>query len=167
MDRRIDIAVAAAFLCFGLLIAFETSQIPNGVYRDIIGSKQFLYLWAAVLIVGAPIIIGRRIIGWQKSSSHIVEPEGSNDEEGYPSSILRPILLFLLCVVYAVLFETLGYLISTPIFIFAGLAILQQRRYGLMAAIAIVFTAIFYLAFAVFLDVRMPADPITQYFTNS
>ena len=166
MDRRFDIGLAIAFIALGIFVIIVASGIPSGIHKDPVGPRAFFYGCAGVFILGGLVTVARRAMSWRYELGNIVQAEGTGDEPEQPVSAVRAATLFTLTILYAVLFEPLGYLIVTPLFIVAGLVILRVRNAVGVGAIAIIFTLLAYLVFAQFLDVRLPVGPLTDFFRS-
>jgi putative tricarboxylic transport membrane protein len=164
MDRRIDIAVAAAFALLGLFMIWQASLIREGMMRDPIGPRAAFYACGAVLVIGGAVVILGHLRRWSQQAHHLVRNEGTADEMDFPSSALRAWGLIALVTIFAVLFQPLGFLIATPVFIVAALAVMGKRNWGVMAVIAVIFTAVTYGIFAQILSVRIPVGPLTPLF---
>lgn len=164
MDRRIDIAVAAAFALLGLFMIWQASLIKDGMMRDPIGPKAAFYVCGGVLLIGGIVVIAGHLRRWSGQAHHMVRNEGTADEPEYPSSALRAWALVGTTAVYAALFQPLGFLIATPLFIVAALAVMGKRNGAAMAVIAIGFSVVTYVIFAQVLGVRMPVGPLTGTF---
>jgi putative tricarboxylic transport membrane protein len=61
---------------------------------------------------------------------------------------------------YYFVFETLGYLLATPIFLFGLLSYFNHRKYLTNVLVALGFTAVVYLLFSILLGVPLPAGPL-------
>lgn len=164
MDRRIDIAVAAAFALLGLFMIWQASLIREGMMRDPIGPRAAFYACGAVLVIGGVVVILGHLRRWSQQAHHLVRNEGTADEMEYPSSALRAWAVIALVAVFAGLFKPLGFLIATPLFIVSALAIMGKRNWVTMALIAAIFTAVTYVIFAQILSVRIPVGPFTPLF---
>jgi putative tricarboxylic transport membrane protein len=110
------------------------------------------------------VVIARHLLAIRAGHSVLAAPEGTLDTEGHPASFRRAAALAGVCFAYALLLQPLGYLIATPIFILAALRVLDQRNWGRNVIIALCFTIIAYLVFAMALGVRMPLGPLTELF---
>ena len=88
------------------------------------------------------------------------------DEPGHPSSFRRAALLALVSLVYVLTLRPVGYLIGTPLYIMAGLWILEQRNWLFNIVVGLVFTIFFYIVFAKGLGVWLPVGPFTQLFRD-
>lgn len=164
MDRRIDILVALGFVALGLLIIWQAALIRGGVMRDAVGPRVGFYVCGGILVLGGLAVTIRHWLAMRAGRGWLAEPEGTGDTEGYPASFKRAALLIGTCLAYAALFKPLGYLLATPPFIVAALAVLDQRSWKKSALIAVVFTLLAYLVFAKGLGVRMPHGPLTEPF---
>ena len=71
---------------------------------------------------------------------------------------------FAIVVVYALLWEVLGFLIITPIAIFLMTLLLGKRSYIKMIIVAVGATAIVFLAFKYLLGIQMPLGFMEELF---
>ena len=161
MDRRIDLAISAAFSLLGVFIIFQATMIKSGMMRDPIGPRAAFYLTGGVLAIGGLILIVRHLRSWGKTTDNMMPGEGVEDEAGFSASAVRAFMLIGTALVYGLTFNMLGYLIATPLFIAMALVILGERNWLTIALISIVFTAINYVVFAQALGVRLSVGPLT------
>lgn len=166
MDRRLDIAFAVGFMVLGLVILWQASGIRMGVMRDPVGPRAAFYFCGAIMAGGGALVVLRHWRALRRGAGHLTDPEGSPDTEGVPASLIRAAALAGLCFAYALLFNPLGYLLATPPFIIAALAVLNQRRWLTNVLIAVTFTLIAYVVFGHVLGVRLPHGPLTQLFRD-
>jgi putative tricarboxylic transport membrane protein len=166
MDRRIDIAISIVFILFGIFVILEARTIKTPLFTDPIGPRAFFYGCGVIFILGGLVNVAQRVHGWRLYSSHIVPAEGVTDEPGHPSSFRRAALLALVSLVYVLTLNPVGYLIGTPLYILAGLWILEQRNWWLNIVVGLVFTIFFYIVFAKGLGVWLPVGPFTQIFRD-
>ncbi|MGI5059043.1 tripartite tricarboxylate transporter TctB family protein [Treponema pectinovorum] len=66
------------------------------------------------------------------------------------------LLALLVIIVYAILWEIVGFIIATPLALFVMMLILGQRKYLFMAGISVAATAVIFLAFKFLLQIEMP-----------
>ncbi|ROT97818.1 tripartite tricarboxylate transporter TctB family protein [Histidinibacterium lentulum] len=165
-DRRFDILVAAVFALVGLIILFQASAIPQGIMRDPIGPSMAFYICGGVMLGGGLWVIAGHLLRWSATESHQMEGEGVADEPDHPASTLRSMALIGLCVLYALALRPAGFLIATPVFLAAALALLGKRRPVPILAIAVIYTAAAYVVFAEILSVRLPVGPFTDLFRS-
>ena len=77
--------------------------------------------------------------------------------------LLSIVLTFAAMCVYILILPTLGFMLSTMIFLFAQITILapkEKRNYLLFAIVAVVFTALAFVAFRIGLTQMLPRGPI-------
>jgi putative tricarboxylic transport membrane protein len=166
MDRRIDIAISVALLIFGAFVIFHARTIKAPIFVDPIGPRAFFYGCGIIFILGAVVNIVQRWRGWGLYPGNIVPAEGVEDEPGHPASFRRAALLAVVSLIYILTLRKVGYLIGTPLYIVAGLWVLEQRNWLLNIIVGLVFTVVFYIIFAQVLGVWLPVGPLTQLFRD-
>jgi putative tricarboxylic transport membrane protein len=166
MDRRIDAAVALAFAAFGLFVVVEAAGIPQGMMRDPVGPRMAFYVCGGGIALGGLFLAARHLVAWRRGAGRWMADEGVADEPEVPASAGSAFLLVAACFGYALAFQPLGYLLATPLFIAAALAVLRERRWGLIATVAVGFTLVSYVTFAQALGVRVPVGPFTDLFRS-
>lgn len=84
------------------------------------------------------------------------ETDGAKDR---PVISKRTLLTLSLILIYAVLFKSLGFVISSALYLFAQMWLLRtgKKNYVLMAALSVVGPLLIYLLFVYALDVMLPA----------
>ena len=166
MDRRIDIAISVIAILFGIFVILEARTVKTPMFQDPIGPRAFFYGCGLIFILGGLVNIAQRVQAWRLFPTHAIPAEGVADEPGHPASFRRAALLTLVSLVYVLTLRPVGYLIGTPLYIIAGLWILEQRNWLLNIAVALVFTIFFYIVFAQGLGVWLPVGPLTQLFRD-
>ena len=166
MDRRIDLAISVIAILFGIFVILEARTIRAPLFVDPIGPRAFFYGCGVIFILGGLVNIAQRLQTWRLYPTHTIPSEGVDDEAGYPGSFRRAALLTLVSLIYVLTLRRAGYLIGTPLYIIAGLWVLEQRNWVLNIAVALGFTTIFYLIFAQGLGVWLPVGPFTQFFRD-
>lgn len=161
MDRRIDLAVSIAFMALGIWIIVQAAAIKSGMMRDPVGPRTAFYFTGGVLAIGGIILVARSLRSWSRTGNNLIPSEGVEDETDYPASARRAFMLIGVTLLYGLAFDTLGYLIATPLYIAIALLILGQRNWIGISTIAILFTVIVYIIFAQALGVRVPVGPLT------
>lgn len=160
MDRRSDLAFAAAVAAYGAFLFYLTSQMDPGVTFDAVGKQGLAYFTGAFMFVLGAIVVVKRVRTWREEPSNIVYNEGSEDEEGYAASGVRALSVIGLTFAYIAAFTVLGYMISTPIFLVVGLLALRVRSMPILVLTPIVYTIVTFWVFAAFLRVRLPLGPL-------
>ena len=167
MDRRIDIAISVVFILFGIFVILEARTIKTAVSSRIRSARAPSSMAAAsIFILGGLVNIAQRVRGWRLFPSHIDSGRRRRGRAG-PSRLVpaggaaragQPL--------YVLTLRPVGYLIGTPLYILAGLWILEQRNWLLNIVVGLVFTIFFYLIFAQVLGVWLPVGPFTQLFRD-
>jgi len=165
MDRRLDLIVALAFAAFGAFVCLQASTIDTGVMRDGVGPRAFFYGTGALIAAGGLWIAARRLRLWTVSGPE-ADDDYSDDEAGYPASAGRAFAIIGLSLAYAVLFNPLGYLFATPLYVGGVLFAFGKRSLLHLLVTPLLYTASSYLIFAQFLNVRLPVGPLTGLFRD-
>ena len=166
MDRRYDLAVALGAFVLGLIVVAITRAMPLGMQRDAVGSRAFFFGTGFFFMIGGVILAINLLRSWKKQKGHMIPAEGETDEEGHPASALMALSVVGISILYAILLRPLGYLITTPLYLTGGMAILKERRWGWIVLFAVGFTVAFYIAFATILGMPIPVGPFTTLFRD-
>lgn len=162
MDRKIDVALALGVAALGVFLVVEAQSIGRSPVPDPIGPRGIpTGLGIALLLSGAALAL-RRALRW-RTEGPIVEPEGSEDDQGVPpGSARRGLGIWVVSVAYVIALPFVGFLIATPILIAAILRLFEFDRPRLFGRIPglitypVAFTAVAYVTFAMILGVRLP-----------
>jgi putative tricarboxylic transport membrane protein len=166
MDRRYDLVMALATFALGIFVFAAAKGIPMGFYKDAVGPRAFFLGIGVVLIVVGGVVAMQRLRSWKAQKGHMIPAEGETDEEGYPASALMAASVIGISILYVILLRPLGYLLTTPLYITGGMAILGERRWSWIVLFAVGFTVLFYIAFAQVLNMSIPVGPFTELFRD-
>lgn len=156
MDSRKDLVLALGIVALGVFVIAVTMSFPAPLVADSIGPRAFPFGIGALFLIGGGAVAVRRLRNMNAAEDYRVPSEGNEDEPGHPSSALRAAVLIGLAFAYAALLKPLGFLVVTPLFLVAALAIMQERKWGTVIVSAIIYTAATYLIFGVLLGARLP-----------
>jgi putative tricarboxylic transport membrane protein len=162
MDRRGDLVFAIVVVAYGAFVVAATAAQEPGPQFDPLGKQGMPYATGIVMMIAGAYLTLRRLRTWRAETSNTVYAEGAEDEDAYPASIVGPALVAGLLVAYAVSLPFAGYLISTPIFMAAGLWVLDRRQPFLLLVLPVGFTLIVFLVFSQLLSVPLPVGPLTD-----
>lgn len=157
MDRRFDLAVAAACVVLGValeILARGARGTP--MIRDPLGPGGMLRVLGAFIALGGLLIVVRRLLAWKQQSTHEVAPEGSVDEPGHPSSALRALGLWSMLALYMLALPRLGYVVVTPVALGVALWVMGIRSPLQLVGVSVGFTAGVWGLFDGLLNVRLP-----------
>jgi putative tricarboxylic transport membrane protein len=144
--RRTDVISAATLLALALAALLEASKLPYGR----LNSPQpgfFPLILAIFLAIFSLVLLAQSIRGTKEES------RGSSRE----AAIWKRIVLAVgALVVFGVLFESLGYIISTFLFIAFLLSVVEQQKWSLVVVIAFFTSLATYLVFGLLLNSPLP-----------
>jgi putative tricarboxylic transport membrane protein len=160
MDRRGDLAMAIVVSLYGVLLIIATSQQNSGPTFDPIGKQGLPYFLGAFILVGGVFLTARRLLTWRAEPSNIVYEEGAEDEPGHPASLIRAGAVVLFTVGYALALPYAGFLLATPVYIFAGLWVMDFRSRIAVLITPIAFTVVIFAVFSQVLSVPLPVGPL-------
>lgn len=160
MNKYIDLAGSLLIVALGIFVlAVAFSYPPPKVVFDAIGPMGFPKAIGLFLVVGGLVQSGRTALYIRKFGKWAPE-EGVEDEPEHPSSKWRAPLFIVGCFVFVALMQPLGFLISTPLAIVAGLWSLAYGSWLRRIIVALGFTVVAFATFELALGVPLPAGPI-------
>jgi putative tricarboxylic transport membrane protein len=146
MDRLLG----AAVLFLSIVFLFATSQLPSAALGDPLGPRAFPFLIGGLLLIPAVALLTSP---QAKTAGNDLAPA-----IGVWPRLIKMAGVFALAAVFFFALEKVGYVLSTPVFLFALLRLMYGDRYVLNAVVAITFTTVTYFMFA-FLGINLPAFP--------
>ena len=152
MKRR-DRSSSLIWGALGIYIAYEGYRLDLGTLSNPKGG--FLIFWAGVILAGLSLFLFFQTF-WRKYE----EKEDSGSWKGVHWG--RGVKLMAILLVYALLFKTLGFIISTfllLLFLFKGLA---PQRWSVVLVLSIATIAVCYVVFGVFLEMQFPVGVLAN-----
>jgi len=144
--RRTDVISALTLLGLALAALFEASKLPFG--KLISPQAGFFPLILAIFLSIFSLVLMAHAIGETKK-------EFGASRAG--SAIWKKIVLAVgALVVFGVLFESLGYIISTFLFIAFLLRAVEQQKWSLVVVVAFFTSLATYLVFGLLLNTPLP-----------
>ncbi|MBB5790123.1 tripartite tricarboxylate transporter TctB family protein [Jiangella mangrovi] len=165
VDRRIDMAVAAAGGGIGVLLIVSSRDIHRGSVSDPIGSDGLAIVLGAWLIVGALLLIGRRLLAWRRSGNQ-VPSDGAGDEFGLPASPLRSFVMWAAGFGWVFLLPRVGFMVSSLLLSVFGLVAMGVRSWMKLTVVPVVFTIVMWVLFNRVFGVQYPAGPVDLFFAD-
>ena len=139
--------------CFVLALAYfyGTSQLPSLEIGDPLGPKTFPYLLGAALLVATGLL---GLEHWKDARSAAPVPAARTEK---PDRRHLPVLAAVVVWtgVYFAIFEALGFVVATSIYLLALMAWFNRGRWFANVLSAVLFSVGSYVMFA-WLDVRLP-----------
>jgi putative tricarboxylic transport membrane protein len=153
---RADFILAVTVFIVAAIYLYVDAGLPTARIGDPLGPKAFPALVGGGLILSALLLA---LETWSKRrvlDDTTVEPRSKDEKHLY----LVMIGMVAWAGLYYFVFETLGYLLATPIFLFGLLSYFNHRKYLTNVLVALGFTAVVYLLFSILLGVPLPAGPL-------
>lgn len=144
--RRTDFISAVTLLALGLAALLEASKLPFGR----VGSPQagFFPLILSSLLAILSLVFLAQAIGAPK--------ERPAKSPGRSTTWNKIVLAIGALVVFAFLFETLGYVISTFLFIAFLLSVVERQKWSLVVIVAFFTSLTTYVVFGLLLNTPLP-----------
>ncbi len=147
-----DRIAAILFLCAVLVYGWGGTQLTAALQGDVIGPAFFPRLLTALGILLGVLLF---VQGAPAADKDKAEEEGSDITALVPAAML---------LAYGLLFETLGSLLATPLFLVCAFRYLGHPRWGSAVGWSVVVTAVVFGLFHYVLDIRLPLGPLARFF---
>ncbi|MFB9993945.1 tripartite tricarboxylate transporter TctB family protein [Deinococcus oregonensis] len=147
-----DLLVALGVVLLGLLLLIGTNQIATSGMNTVVGPKVFpLIVSVGTLGLGVLLTIGAL-------RGHRAEPTTEEDTDpDAPVNLASPGLILGGFLLGTLLLQPLGFVVGTAIMYFTVAFAFGERRYGLMAGVAVIVALITYVLFTRGLGLTLPA----------
>jgi len=143
------------WLLFSAAIIAYSLSYPFGTWRN--PGPGFLPFWCGIIMAGLSSIIF--IHNAHEKKDLIKEREGRFFTSRWPHLIIMLIILFS----YPLMLETLGFIITTFLFLILIFKIIEPMKWGLSLISSGSITIISYILFELFLKVPMPKGIMISY----
>jgi putative tricarboxylic transport membrane protein len=164
MDKRIDLAVTVGTILFGVFMLIEARKIELGTYElDPISSRGLPNITGLLLIIGGIVLAVRQLLIWRLLPGHLVLEEGQEDEKGHPISAVRATLIVILSILWELLLNPLGFLISSSAYMVACSLVMGVRSWRKIMGFSIILSIGLWYAFGPVLGVRLPLGPLENF----
>lgn len=130
--------------------------LPTARIGDPLGPKAFPALVGGGLILSAILLLLETWTKRRALTDTRAEPRSKDEKHLY----LVMIAMVAWSAVYYFVFETAGYVLATPVFLFVLLCYFNPRKHLANVLVALGFTATVYLLFSILLGVPLPAGPL-------
>jgi putative tricarboxylic transport membrane protein len=153
---RADFMLAAVVIIVAAIYLFVDAGLPTARIGDPLGPKAFPFLVGGGLILSALLLVLETLSKRRTLEDKTIEPRTKDERHLF----LVMIGMVVWSGAYYTVFETLGYLIATPIFLLGLLSYFNQRKYLTNVLVALGFTGVVYLLFSILLGVPLPSGPL-------
>jgi putative tricarboxylic transport membrane protein len=153
---RADLWLAVTVIVVAAIYLHADFELPSARLGDPLGPKAFPALVGGGLILSALLLF---LETWNKRRVLEDTPaEPRSKSQKHVALVLVGMVAW--TAVYYYVFEMLGYLIATPLFLFGLLSYFNKGKYVTNALVAVCFTAAVYLLFSILLGVPLPTGPL-------
>ncbi len=157
-ENRIASVVILLFALTYLAMAFFTIGQPAS--KQVLGPDAFPKAIGFIMVLLAALYVMQSFRGSGKEDEERAAIIGADDKLASYMDIKTVGIMLGLMLVYAFLFDPLGYPISTFLMFMAGVFVLDRRHLVRDAIIAVIGSFGLYFAFSILLRVQLPAGPL-------
>lgn len=176
--RRPDAIAGLAVTVYGIgyaVVALGTPEDPS--QNSVVGPSAFPVLFGGLLALGGLALVARGLRAARRRTGREVAPsaeaapaspagdqsaeEQSAAEQPAPRARRSFWVLVALLIGYVLVFQPLGYLVATAVFLMALMTYLNARRWLVNLAFSILFPVAVYLLFGLVIRVTLPTGVLT------
>ena len=162
MDKRVDLAVAAAVTFVGAFMLTTSRDIRRGAIPDPVGERGLPDAVATFLLIAGIVLIVNRLRTWRALPGHFVVEEGKKDDEGAPGTWVRAFSIIAAGLLWVWLFNPLGYLFTMTLFMAAFSLIMGERSLGKIIVYPIAYTVVTCFVFSQLLHIVVLLGPLNN-----
>lgn len=153
---RRELAAAAVLVAFGLYIVSVARRIPLGVATDPLGPRFFpIALGAMIAICGALLAAGV-VLARARPAVRVGGGTDPDDDTVGAFSVSRLVAAIALTGVYLALFEPLGYLLATPLYVVSVMLLHRGAPPRMLVLTPLLVTVTLYIVFKYGLLIPVP-----------
>jgi putative tricarboxylic transport membrane protein len=152
MNRTFDRYAGIVFLLLGAGFVWESRKIGTSAYGSNVGPEVFPTILGSLLV-----LLSLRLL-YETVKSKPAEKQNGNGDGEKPDYV-RLGLIFGSALVYVLILEPVGYVISTFVFLLIGFQIIERGKWLQSVLISACFSAAVYLLFVELLEGSLPGFP--------
>ncbi len=142
--KKPDLWSSLFWLVFSILICLGSLKLKTGTFHNP-GAGFFPFLAGIVFALLSLILLVQNLPGGKRAEAVLGKVQWKN------------IIFVLIClVVYAVVLEGLGFMISTILFIGVVLKVIERKRWSLVIVVSVSATLLFWVIFQYWLQSQLP-----------
>jgi putative tricarboxylic transport membrane protein len=153
---RADLYLAITIVVVAAIYLHADAGLRSATIGDPLGPKAFPPLVGGGLILSALRLLFETWTKRRALQGTRVEPRTKDEKH----VVLVLLAMILWTGIYYYAFESIGYLIATPVFLLGLLSYFNKGRHVTNVLVAVCFTAIVYLLFSILLGVPLPTGPL-------
>jgi hypothetical protein len=163
MDKRVDLALHAVMIGFGLVAVYIATGFRLGGYPDPVTARGLPYFTGTYLVVAGLILAARRILTWSEIPGIHTVSEGTDDEPGRPASWVRSFSIIGIAALWAYSLKYLGFIVATPFALFAMIWLMEVRSRAKLILFPLLFTILSWAVFSQILGVILPMGFLSHF----
>ncbi|PKL07290.1 MAG: tripartite tricarboxylate transporter TctB family protein [Spirochaetae bacterium HGW-Spirochaetae-9] len=152
INKRFDVMAGTGFLAIGVFFVAASRGITRSSYGSNVGPAVFPTL-LGIILIGLSIIVISKAIAYKGTEKVIAN-----------LNYRRLAALIGAIAVYIVIFEPLGYVISTFIFLSFVFQLMERKKLLKSLLISAIFSSVVYVTYVVLLQGNLP--PFPEFLTN-
>lgn len=156
MDKRVDLVLSLLWVIFGIVTVYVATGFRVGGYPDPVTARGLPYFTGSYLVIAGLVLAVRRIVTWSHIPGKYAVSEGTEDEPGHASSWVRSFLLIVIAAVWAYSLKYAGFVLATPVMLFAMLWLMEVRSWAKLILFPLLFSLLSWLIFSQVLSVILP-----------
>lgn len=142
-----DRIAAVLFCCTGILFMVGSKQLSSSSYGSVVGPDIFPFFLGAILI-----LLSLRLFYETFTSK--------NQQTQEKTDIKRFAIIFIAALIYVVTLETIGYVITTFLFLFISFQVMERSKWITSFIISACFSGFVYYLYVNVLKGTLPGWPI-------
>jgi hypothetical protein len=156
MDKRVDLVLSLLWVAFGVATVYFAAGFRVGGYPDPVTARGLPYFTGTYLVIAGLVLAARRVVTWSHIPGKYAVSEGQEDEPGHPSSWVRSFLIIAVAAIWAYSLGFLGFVLATPLMLFAMLWLMAVRSWTKLVLFPLLFSFLSWLVFSQVLGVILP-----------
>lgn len=156
MDKRVDLVISLVWIAFGIMTVTIATGFRVGGFPDPVTARGLPYFTGSYLVIAGIVLAVRRIMTWSQIPGRYAVSEGREDEPAYPASWVRSFTIAALAALWAYSLKYAGFLVATPVMMFAMLWLMEVRSTMKLIVFPLLFSLFSWLIFSQVLGVILP-----------
>ena len=148
--EKLDRFSAVFWLVISVAVCIHSVRLGLGTFHN--PGVGFLFFWSGVVLGTLSIVLLVKAIHTQKKIKEKIQKRDFGERVNW----LKVVLVLVVLVIYGLILERIGFLISTIFFIGFLLRAIEVKKWYTVAFVSLVSTFLVYGLFKILLQVRLP-----------